>query len=224
MAAFIGFATPSQASPLNGTIWQVESVDRGGITDRSMITMNFHEAGRVAGYGGCNRYFGSVEESAGALTFSGVGATRRACATSLMDQEQRFFTALGDAASYTIESDMWLVVFDASENERIRAIRVETDPTEPEAQPTTTGNAKPELQDGASTVSHRFECESFGSVSLRFLGPNTIGLNHGSGEQALSLQLAASGARYANDTVEFWNKGDEAMLTVDGVMRRCRAT
>ena len=126
-------ATPSRT--LDGTVWQVEDIDGGGIIDRSMITMDFTEPARIAGTTGCNRYFGDATVTGDALSLGHMGSTMRACAPALMDQEQRFLNALDDAAKFAIDDDTWLVVYDAEGLERLRAIEVDADPNAKRPQP-----------------------------------------------------------------------------------------
>lgn len=199
---------------LTGTVWQVESIDRGGIVDRSMVTLDFSEEGRVGGKGSCNRYFSSVTVDGATISFGNAGSTMLACAEPLMKREMRFFEALSEAATFSIEDNQWLVISDAQGEERIRALRVDSDPTA----------TRPEVMDKGSDVSHAFVSDTLGPVSFRFVGPETIALTIGdTPEQILIQERSASGARYTNETLEFWSKGDEAMLTVDGVRHTCKA-
>ncbi len=114
---------------LAGSVWQVESIDAGGIVDSSMVTLDFTEAGRVAGYGSCNRYFGSATFEGHALSVGPLASTLKACPEALMNQERSFFQAMEAAARFEIERDQWLVLTDEEGRERIRAIRVDSDPT-----------------------------------------------------------------------------------------------
>ena len=77
------------------------------------------------------------------------------------------------------------------------------------------------VQDAASTISHVFDCGAAGTASMRFLGPDTIELNIGDALHVLQHQPAASGAKYVNDQVLFWNKGDEALLEMTGQREAC---
>lgn len=197
---------------LEGTVWQVEDIDNGGIIDRSMITMDFSEGGRIMGFTGCNRYFGDANVARDALSLGGIGSTRRACAPALMNQEQRFLNALNDAARYAIDKDTWLVVYDAESVERLRAIGIDSDPTA----------ERPEPQDLGSGIPIVFDCEVKGAISFHFLGPETIELTIGDMTHVLTQQRSASGARYTTNGVEFWNKGDEALLTIGEERFTCK--
>lgn len=199
-------------SGLEGTAWQVEDIDSSGIIDRSMITMGFAAGGRIVGSTGCNRYFGTVTVSEGLMSLHGIGSTRRACPPALMSQEQRFLAALSDAARFANDNDRWLLVYDQEGVERIRGIRVRSDPT----------TAKPAPQDIGSAMPVFFDCEVKVTVSIQFVGPETVELTVGDRERVLTLERTASGARYSGDGLEFWNKGDEALLTIGEEKLTCK--
>jgi heat shock protein HslJ/membrane-bound inhibitor of C-type lysozyme len=202
--------TPSRA--LEGTVWQVEDIDGGGIVDRSMITLDFSEPRRIAGSTGCNRYFGDATVTGAVLSLGRMGSTMRACAPALMNQEQRFLNALNDAARFAIDNDTWLVVYDAEGLERLRAIEVDADPTAKRPQPQDLGSDTPIL----------FDCEAKGAISFHFVGPDTIELTTGELTRVLTREPTASGARYAGDALEFWNKGDEALFTIGKERFTCK--
>ena len=94
---------------LTGTAWQLEDLGGRGVIDNSMVTLEFPEAGRAAGRGGCNRFFGSVELNGESIKFGQMGATRMACAEALMDQEGRYLKALESAQRYTMSGDELLL-------------------------------------------------------------------------------------------------------------------
>jgi heat shock protein HslJ len=199
-------------SVLEGTVWQVEDIDNGGLIDRSMITMDFSEGGRILGSTGCNRYFADATVAGDVLSLGGIGSTRRACAPALMSQEQRFLNALNDAARFAIDKDTWLVLYDAEGAERVRAIGVDSDPTA----------ERPEPQDFWSGTPSVFDCEGKGAISYRFVGPETIELTVDDVTRVLNQEIAASGARYSGNGVEFWSKGSEALLTVGNERFTCK--
>lgn len=84
------------------------------------------------------------------------------------------------------------------------------------------GREAPVPLDLAATTYHRFDCGDAGPVEFRFLGPDTIEVNVGATRYAMPHQRAASGARYEGDGAEFWNKGDEALLTIGDQRFECR--
>jgi heat shock protein HslJ len=113
LAACSGQTPPAEPQPapeaLVGTTWQLEDLGGAGVIDNSMTTLEFTEAGRVAGRGGCNRFFGGVEIAGESIKFGQMGATRMACAEALMNQDDRYFKALESAERYTRNGDELLV-------------------------------------------------------------------------------------------------------------------
>ena len=98
-------AAPADSTPrpLVGTSWVLEDIGGTGVLDTARATLEFPEAGRVAGRASCNQFFGSVDISGDAIAFSELGATRMACAEAVMGQEDRYLKALQDASRYSIE-------------------------------------------------------------------------------------------------------------------------
>lgn len=205
------------AVSLLGTTWQIEDIDEAGIVDRSMITLQFPETGRVAGSTGCNRYFGSVSIDGERLSFSQLGSTRRACAPAIAAQEQRFLEAVQAVARYRIETPEILILLDEAGDERLKGLRLENDPSADD-------DAGNQPQDQAARAPTRFDCGSAGVVAIRFPGPDTIEAVRDDTRAVLTRERSASGARYRGNGIEFWNKGDEAMLEIDGDRVSCART
>jgi membrane-bound inhibitor of C-type lysozyme len=67
-----------------------------------------------------------------------------------------------------------------------------------------------------------FICDLNGTISVRFLGPETVELSSSGETQVLNRMPAASGARYVGGQTEFWNKGDEVMLVFGDARDSCR--
>lgn len=116
---------PPRATALDlaGTQWVVEDIDGRGIVDRVESTLTIDAAGRAAGAGGCNRYFGDVTFAAGEISFGTLGSTRMACPTAVMDQEQRFFAALEATRSYRQDNLTGLLYFQDSTGRDILRLR-----------------------------------------------------------------------------------------------------
>ena len=107
-------------------LWRIEDVDQGGVIDYTMATLQFSENGRIAGSTGCNRYTAEVETSDGTFVISKTSSTRKACVPAVAKQEQRILAALNDATRYEIESNTWLIIYDASNIRRLKLIQAET--------------------------------------------------------------------------------------------------
>ena len=90
-------------APLIGTSWLAEDIRGRGVIDNAQTTITFDGEGRVAGSGGCNRYFGPVNINGDAISFGNLGSTRMACVPALMDEERKFFDALAATRSYRFD-------------------------------------------------------------------------------------------------------------------------
>ena len=91
---------------LPGSVWTVEDLNRGGVIDNTVLTLNFTEAGRVSGSTGCNSLSGSYTATGTTLIFSPLVTTRRACtAPALNAQEARFTFALQGELTWRITAD-----------------------------------------------------------------------------------------------------------------------
>jgi heat shock protein HslJ len=122
-------AAPPQAptavalNVLEGTAWQAEEIERTGVLDRAPSTIVFDAGQKIAGRAGCNRYFGSFEQSGDAVTIKPTGSTRMACAPDVMDQEGKFLSALEAVTTARREGDK-LLLLDGGGRLRMRLIAV----------------------------------------------------------------------------------------------------
>ena len=106
---------------LTKTAWWVEDIAGKGVIDMSHTTIQFTEDGKVSGSTGCNRYFGSTEIEGFNISFGPLAGTRKMCAASLMDQETKFFQAMGNVTSWEIAETDLLHLRDADGNSLLRA-------------------------------------------------------------------------------------------------------
>jgi putative lipoprotein len=110
---------------LAGTAWWVEDIAGTGVIDSSHTTIQFAEDGKVAGSTGCNRYFGSAEIDGSSISFGPLAGTRKMCPASLMDQEMKFFKAMGNVKSWEIAETDLLHLRDADGDGLLRASRTD---------------------------------------------------------------------------------------------------
>lgn len=94
------------APNLVGTRWTLVALGSTPVADDATqrepsFTLGGDPERRLTGSGGCNTMFGSYALAGDALSFSGVGATKMACAKG-MDVESSFFTALDKVARWRI--------------------------------------------------------------------------------------------------------------------------
>lgn len=99
---------------LVGTNWVAEDINGKGVIDNAQSTLSVTADGKVAGSGGCNRYFAQAEVAGDKIKIGKAGATMMACPEALMDQERKFFAALEAAATFRIDGDGKLFLIDAN--------------------------------------------------------------------------------------------------------------
>ena len=80
--------------------YQVEWIGERPLIDRSHLTVTFAADGRAHGHAGCNHWFAGYTLKDEAVRFETPGSTRKMCAPSLMEQEQRFLAALAEVQSW----------------------------------------------------------------------------------------------------------------------------
>lgn len=115
-------AQPDEAaadSPV-GT-WLAEDILGGGVIDNAQTTLEIAADGRAFGRGGCNSYGGTATIDGDKLSFSPIVATQMACAEALMNQEQKFFDALGRVAAFRlVPAEQKLLLLDAEGETLVR--------------------------------------------------------------------------------------------------------
>ena len=110
---------------IQGTAWWVEDIAGKGVIDMSHTTIEFLADGKVAGDTGCNRYFGGYEILGEKLSFGPLAGTRKACATSLMNQEMAFYQVMEKVRRWEIADTGLLHLRDADGVGLIRAWKTE---------------------------------------------------------------------------------------------------
>ena len=101
---------PAGALVLQAGEWVVEDINGGGIIDRSRVTLNFGNDGRVSGRASCNNYVGAYEVQGRSLEVSQLVTTRKACAPSLNEQEARFVQSLEQSSRFRLSETGALVL------------------------------------------------------------------------------------------------------------------
>ena len=76
----------------------------------------------------------------------------------------------------------------------------------------------------SATSGVEFHCSGGEKFTIRFLGPETITLDFMGDQHELPRERAASGVKYGAEGVTFWNKGDTAMVEIDGVKYSCETS
>ena len=102
---------PLSSANIEGGDWQVTAVDTGHqatatTLKASALSLKF-SGGSVSGSSGCNRFHGPYSKNGGRLALGPMAVTRKACTgEGVMEQEQRFLSALAAVATFRIEGDV----------------------------------------------------------------------------------------------------------------------
>jgi len=89
------------ADELAGSEWRPVQLGEHAVADTTSLFVRFEAEGRVAGHGGCNRFFGSYQITDGQISIGPLGATRMACPEHDMNLETEFFQALEQARGFS---------------------------------------------------------------------------------------------------------------------------
>ncbi len=98
------------ADLLTGREWVVEEIGGEATLEETPPTLLFDAGGRVAGTGGCNRWFAGYELTGEGLSFGQAGTTMMACPDAQAEQERRFLDALGQVFRHDFGEDGALVL------------------------------------------------------------------------------------------------------------------
>ncbi len=79
---------------LTGISWRPVSVGDQEIPEDSGLYILFEVDGSIKGHGGCNSFFGSLEQSPSGLAVGQLGSTRMACPEEIMGRERAFMYAV----------------------------------------------------------------------------------------------------------------------------------
>jgi heat shock protein HslJ len=110
-AASTPVPTAAAAAPtLVGTAWRLADLADTTAIPGVEATLEFPEAGRAAGRGSCNRFFGTVEISGESIRFGPLAATKMACLDAAANaQEAKYLAALQAAERFAFDGPALVV-------------------------------------------------------------------------------------------------------------------
>ena len=91
---------PGGGSGITGQQWRPSVVGASAVPDDSGMYVLFEVDGSIKGNGGCNNFFGSLEQSDTGLSAGQLGGTRMSCPADVMDRETAFMGALQDMVRF----------------------------------------------------------------------------------------------------------------------------
>jgi putative lipoprotein len=90
---------------LTGISWRPITVGNEAIPEDSGIFVSFEVDGGIKGRGGCNNFFGSLEQTESGVEVGPLGATRMACSQAIMSRETAFLEALQKTRGFHVNND-----------------------------------------------------------------------------------------------------------------------
>jgi heat shock protein HslJ len=90
---------------LTGVNWRPVVLGAESMPDDSGMFVQFEVDGSFKGHGGCNSFFGSLEQSDAGVSIGPIGATRMACPEPVMKRETAFITALQNTKQFELGRD-----------------------------------------------------------------------------------------------------------------------
>ena len=128
------------------------------------------------------------------------------CAPAIMDQEQKFFDALGTVTSWKLENGiLHLTGKEGAQAIRLAGLKNNTD--------IVIRLPGPEQSVARETLNYQCDADQRISVEYINVGANSLAVVRIGEETVIAANvMAASGAKYAGGHFEWWTKGDEATL------------
>jgi heat shock protein HslJ len=99
----------ASAGELPGTSWRLEDLGGESALEGVETTLEFPEAGKVAGRASCNRFFGTVEISGQSIKFGPLAATKMSCGDAADTQERKYLGALQKAERFAVDGPALLI-------------------------------------------------------------------------------------------------------------------
>lgn len=84
--------------------------------------VRFHPDGKISGFAGCNRFFGTFVATDSTLDVGPLGTTRMACPDAIMQQETAFLGEISAATGYLITGHRMTL---ESADERLLQLEIE---------------------------------------------------------------------------------------------------
>ena len=84
---------------LSASAWRPSHIGEMKLDEDSDLYVQFETDGKLGGFSGCNRFFGSYELSDNAISIEALGITRMACPSQVMSFEMSFVEALQSATT-----------------------------------------------------------------------------------------------------------------------------
>ena len=96
---------PGGGAEVTGVRWRPVMVGDDAIPDHSGMFIRFEVDGSIKGHGGCNGFFGSLEQTESGIGVGPLGATRMACPEPVMSREMTYLDAIQKTTGFDTGND-----------------------------------------------------------------------------------------------------------------------
>jgi len=96
------FGMSGGGAGLTGASWRPVVIGNAAIPEDSGMYISFEVDGSIKGHGGCNGFFGSLQQTEFGIKVGPLGATGIACDDSTMGRETEFFEAVQETTSFQV--------------------------------------------------------------------------------------------------------------------------
>lgn len=207
------------AADLNGTSWNLLEMDYDtpALAD-AVVTISFQDD-QISGSGGCNRYnssFSLSEDNPFVITVGPVVSTQMACPEPILDQEAAYLTALEDVVRWGYVFGRLALYYAGHQGFPARLLFA-PQAADAEMETTEAVDTASSAVGDAAAIEATFVCPGGTSIDAVFdNAAGTVTVTLPDGAVTLPRVVSASGARYSDGQITFWNKGNEALVEVNG--------
>jgi heat shock protein HslJ len=121
----LGAASGAVGQDLAGSQWQPTDIGGLAIPDKAGLFVRFEAQGKLAGYGGCNHFFGGYQTHGERIKIGAMGMSLMACAPAIAKREARFVKAL-EGARFFRRDRIRLALYEGTHKTRLIKL-VQTD-------------------------------------------------------------------------------------------------
>lgn len=100
-----GLGAPGGGAGITGIDWHPVIVGDSQVPENSGMFIRFEVDGSIKGHGGCNGFFGSLEQTESGLAVGPLGTTRMACPEPIMSREDEYLETLQKTTDFMPGND-----------------------------------------------------------------------------------------------------------------------
>lgn len=104
---------PAGGAEITAVSWQPALIGNEPMPEEGRMFVQFEIDGSIKGHGGCNSFFGTLEQSEEGITIGPLGSTRMACPEPIMAREMAFMDALQRTKQFDVNAERLRLIGDA---------------------------------------------------------------------------------------------------------------